>query len=91
MAKLAVTLEVGKESYELGKGLAEFIAAVRQSLADGWQTGSDLPALVSATVSKLVPALQGVDQIKGEWQSDKLAVANAAFVTGSTVIGAFLE
>jgi hypothetical protein len=91
MAKLSVTLEVGKESYELGKGLADFIVAVKQALADGWQPGADLPALIGATVGNLVPALQGVDQIKGEWDSDKMAVANAAFVTGSTVIGAFLE
>lgn len=61
--KVPVTVEVTKEGYELSLGLAKFALAVKQALADGWQPGADMTAMMAAAMTELVPALNGVDQL----------------------------
>jgi len=61
-----VNEKVTKEAYELGMGLNKFVLDMRAALADGWQPGSDLPAVLTATINDLVPAVQGVDQLAAE-------------------------
>lgn len=90
MATVKVEVQCAKECYELGKGLADFAKKLKAALADGWQIGADLPAVLQATMADLVPALNGVDKIGEEFAGDKLAVANAAFVTGAQVLAAVL-
>lgn len=90
MAKLQVTLECAKETYELGKGVGDFVAAVKAALSNGWQAGEDVPAVITAALTCLVPALQGAEKIKDELVADKFGVANAAYVTGQAVIASFL-
>jgi len=77
MAKLKVELEVSKEAYELAQGIDKFVGALQLALADGWQLGTDMPALLSAAFTDLVPAIQGVDQLGDELKEDKAAFVNA--------------
>ena len=37
MSKVTVAVECSKETLELGQGLADFLAALKVALADGWQ------------------------------------------------------
>lgn len=90
MEKVKVELECSKETYELGKGLADFIGAVKAALADGWQLGTDIPVVISAALSTLVPAVDGVTKVKDELLEDKKAFINAAVATGAAVMGAVL-
>ena len=64
--KIPVTVEVTKEGYELALGLAEFGLAAKEALKDGWQMGQDMPALMAAAMLKLIPALNGVEQLGAE-------------------------
>ena len=50
-------IEVPEAADALGEKLANFIKVLDQALEDGWQTGSDLPVILSAAVVELVPAL----------------------------------
>jgi hypothetical protein len=86
MAKQMVQVEVSKEMYELGMGLASVVDAVKQATADGWQPGQDLPAIVVAAIAILPPALQGVDQIKSEIAEDKGAFIAAVALPIAEVI-----
>jgi len=90
METVKVELECSKETYELGKGLADFIGAVKTALADGWQLGTDIPVVISAALSTLVPAVDGVTKVKDELASDKKAFVNAAVATGAAVMNAVL-
>jgi hypothetical protein len=89
--KVQATVEVSKEIYELSTGLAEFIGAVQGALADGWQIGSDLPVVVMATIHKLVPAMQGVEQIGAEFKEDKGAAVLGALVPLVNAIGKLVK
>jgi len=78
--KVTVQVEVSKEAYELGQGVAKFVTATKAALADGWQAGQDLPAVMSSAISDLIPALEGVQQIPDEAQ-DKQALVNALYLS----------
>ena len=78
MAKQTISIEVSKEAYELASGLAAVVRDCRAALADGWQSGTDLPAILLSAVQNLGKAMQGADQIKGEWTDDKAATVMAA-------------
>jgi hypothetical protein len=90
MAKVNVQVEVSKELFEVGKGLADFAKHLKAAVADGWQIGSDLPAVLTAVMADLVPALQGVDKIPAEFAEDKMAFANACTVAGGQIVAAVL-
>lgn len=90
MEKVKVELECSKETYELGKGLADFVSAVKVALADGWQLGSDIPVVISSALSTLVPAVDGVTKVKAELEEDKKAFINAAVATGAAIMNAVL-
>lgn len=91
MATKEVTVKCSKETVEAGLGLAAFIGHMKAALADGWQIGQDLPAVITAALGDLVPALQGAEKIKDEVLEDKVAFANACTVTGSAVVGALIK
>lgn len=90
METVKVELVCSKETYELGKGMADFVAAVKTALADGWQLGTDIPVVVSAALATLVPAIDGVTKVKDELAADKKAFVNAAVATGAAIMNAVL-
>jgi hypothetical protein len=77
MSTIKVQVEVSKELYEAGQGLADFAAAMRLALADGWQVGSDMPVFMSSAMKSLVPALNGISDIDDEIAEDRAAAARA--------------
>jgi hypothetical protein len=76
MAILNVTVDVSKETYELGLGIANLIKQLKVALADGWQMGDDLPVALAAAVA-FVPSLDGFDQIDDEMAQNPVEFANA--------------
>jgi hypothetical protein len=87
---LKVEVTVSKEAYELGQGIAKFHEAIKQALADGWQSGQDIPPIISSAVADLVPAVQGADQVSKE-TDDKQAFANAIYLGLSPVAFAYIK
>jgi len=85
--KVSVEIEVSKEAYELGSGAARFIKAVKDALADGWETGQDLPLVVSALFAEMA-AIEGVDQLDDEYKEDPAAFAKAVMLGLSDIYGA---
>lgn len=82
--KKTISVEVSKEAYELGEGLAKFVVVTKKALADGWQPGSDLPEIMSSAIADLIPALSGVEKIPAEAQ-DQQAFANALYLSLSPI------
>ena len=51
-------VEVPKETHELADGVADIAVAALKATEDGWQSGTDLPVMVTTAVSEL-PAMVG--------------------------------
>jgi hypothetical protein len=68
---MKLEIDVPKETYELADGLVKLIDAVRTALKDGWQPGTDLPAIATSAFAILPPAIAGFDQLGAEFKADK--------------------
>lgn len=81
MEKVKLEVEVAKEAYELGEGLSAMVLAVKDALKDGFQAGQDLPVVISAAVTKLVPAVEGLDKLDDEMKEDAKAFLDAFYLS----------
>lgn len=90
MSQIEVSVPVAKEAYELGLGISDFVQAVKTAVADGWQPGQDIPAILVAAFEKLVPAVQGADQIPSE-MVEKKEFSNAVYLGLSPIIFGFVK
>ena len=72
---MKVEVEVAKEPYELAQGLAKFVAAVKAEIEDngGWSSVDDLPGVISAAVTELLPAVQGMAEVPEEMRGDPVS------------------
>ena len=91
MATVKVTVECSKETLEGGLGVAAFVGHVKAAIADGWQLGTDVPAVVSAALTDLIPAIAGIEKAKDELTEDKVAFANAVTQVGTAIVNALLK
>lgn len=85
MDVVKVELEASKETYELCEGIGAVTKAVKEALADGWQPGTDMPAIITAAITNLVPAMQGVEKIPAEVKHTR-EFANAVYAGLTPVI-----
>ena len=83
-------IEVSKEADELMTGLAKLVTVIKASLADGFQIGSDMPAIVLAAVAELPVAIMGLDQLPAEVTAETPAFIRAAFNGGGEILIAAL-
>jgi hypothetical protein len=90
METKTIEVPVAAATFDLGSHLGKFIAAVKQAVADGWQPGADLPAVISSAVEELVPAVADLQKL-GDEVADKQAFANALFLSLSPVVFGFIE
>lgn len=75
--KLSIQVEVTKEAHEVGEALAELLKNTKAALADGFQIGQDIPAIVMGSMEKLIKGVQGADQLGDEARADL-----EAFISG---------
>jgi hypothetical protein len=59
-------VEVSKEAHELGEAVAKLVLATKQALADGFQVGQDVPAIVMTAFAELPKAIEGLDKLDDE-------------------------
>ena len=77
MAKVSVSVEVSKEAHELAVGVKEVALAVKQALADGFQVGQDIPAVIGVAIGSLSVAVAGVEKLGAEIAEDPAAFSKA--------------
>lgn len=64
-----VEVSVSKEAHELGMAVAALVVAVKKALADGFQPGMDIPAIVMTAFNELPKAIEGLDKLDDEAKS----------------------
>jgi uncharacterized surface anchored protein len=72
-----VEVKVAKETYELSEGVVDFVIECFDALGDGFQMTEDVSKLISAAMTKLIPALEGFDKVDDEYKMDKQAFMSA--------------
>lgn len=71
-----------KEGSELFSCFPKVCVALKSALADGWQPGQDLPAVVMSAVMEFAVGLQGVQKLPEEAKADAPAFAKAGALAG---------
>lgn len=82
---------VPKAAGELAEGLKNLGLSLEKALEDGWQTGQDLPVVVTAVITELLPKLQEVKKLGEEGKLDPVGVAQAFANAGMDIAKAFMQ
>lgn len=91
MAKVSVQAEVSKEAYEAGKALGTLVVKTKEALADGFQIGTDLPAVLTASLADFMTGVDGIDKIGSEAEEDMAAFMRAWMLAGADIAAVFLK
>ena len=59
-----------KELNELGNALKKVIVATKEATADGFQAGTDIPAVLMASYQDLTKAIEGIDKAGSEIKAE---------------------
>jgi hypothetical protein len=62
-----LTLELPKETLEMGEAIQNILIATATALKDGWQPGTDVPVVITATIANLGTAVAGAQNIPAEF------------------------
>ena len=89
--KVSKSVEVSKESDELGQGLVSLVQSVKKALDDGFQAGEDIPAIILENIQSLSKSIEGADKIGDEYKEDPQAFLNAWLLAGSQIAGSFIK
>ena len=82
-------IELPKETCELADGIAKLVVAIKEAMADGWDTTQDVPALITTALAVLPGAIDGFDKIDDELKADKAAFAMAFAFAAKDIFAAF--
>lgn len=80
--KKTISVDVSDKSYDLTQHLCDYIKALKSALADGWQPGTDIPAILQATIAEGYGVIQDVPQLGNEKDEDAVAFAKALAIGG---------
>jgi hypothetical protein len=75
--------EVSKEMHELIQAVVKIIEASKVAMKDGFQAGSDVPAVVMASMPAMMQAIGGIDKLPEEFKEEMLPKAIMALCIGS--------
>jgi len=84
------TIQVPKEADEIFEALVEIVKATKTALADGFQPGQDVPAVVAAAWTKLPAAMQGIEQVPGEVVAHRGALVKSAGCAAGDLVDALI-
>jgi soluble cytochrome b562 len=69
----SIQVEVPAQFADFAHGMAELVKALKGSLADGFQPGTDLPVIVTQAIQNLGPIVQNAQGIAPALKEHKLA------------------
>ncbi len=90
METIKKEIEVPKETSEFTDAIANVAIASKKALDDGFQLGEDLPAIATAALTHLLPAVDGATKIPGEMKENAYKFALAWAASGEMVYNALV-
>ena len=91
MSKVSKTVEVSKSADDLGGGLYNILAAAQKALADGWQPGSDVPAIVVAAAGEIMSMVSAAPGVLTDLAEDKMAFVRGITLRCEDMVGLFVK
>ena len=82
---------VTKEVYELGLALKGMVEATKTALDDGFQAGTDLPAIVLSSVGNLTTAVQGIEKVGDEFKNAPVEAVLGALLPVVDAVKVFVK
>lgn len=70
MPKQVISVEIENSGYELTKAIAAVVGSVKIAMADGWQTGMDLPVVITSAIGQLATLASAVPNIGPDAKED---------------------
>lgn len=91
MSKITVSVEVEEKSYQVAEAIKGLIKSTKDALADGFQPGQDIPAIIGQNLSGLLVAVSDLSSLPGEAAEDTEAFMKAWGLAGLELAGLFLK
>lgn len=85
MEKIEKVVSLPKEWSEVGDALVGVAQAVKAAKADGWQPGTDIPAVVMASMGLLAKALDGAQNLPAEAKESPAGAIKALALAATDV------
>lgn len=89
MALVEVKVNVPEHAHKLAQGIADFIVTSKGCLADGFQAGQDLPVVMTAALTTLVPVIGEFSNLSEELKGSKAEFALAWILAGEKIWKSF--
>jgi len=88
-----IEVEVSQKAYALVKGFSSFIKKVKEEVQDneGFSAVDDLPGILGAAVTDLVPAFDGITTIGEDFKSNKKAFIRGVLIGLDELVQIFVE
>lgn len=80
MNTVKVEFEAPKETHELGLAIAKLMKNYKAAVADGFQVGQDIPAILMGSFNEVMAGIDGVDKVGAEFKADPVNAAMGALV-----------
>lgn len=77
MEKVVVQVEMAKSIDDVLKAVEKIVVESKKALADGFQVGADVPALVASCAGDLLAAISASQHISADWAEDSAACEKA--------------
>lgn len=90
MSTKTVSVSVEDKSYDVGQAVVQIVKAAKDALADGFQPGQDIPAILSAAIAQLVKILGDAPAIPAESGDDLTAFIKSWSLAGLDIAALFL-
>lgn len=83
-------VEVSKEADELAESVYKLVKSSKKHTEDGFQAGTDLPAIVMENLQSLMKGIDGMDKMNAEAKENMVAFINAWTLAGTKIAGLFI-
>lgn len=86
-----VTVKVSSEAHEVAEAISGLVLSTKKALADGFQAGADMPAVLVENMAKLLKAIEGVEKLPAEAKEDVGAFVSAFTVETAKIVSELLK
>jgi hypothetical protein len=91
MSKKMKSIEVSEHADAVMQALQQVVKHIKDALADGWQTGQDLPVILSQSFDDLIVVIGNVKEIPVEAKEDVVAFGKAITDGGWDMAALFIK
>lgn len=90
MSVKTIPVSVSDKTNDLTAHLAQYVAALKTAVSDGWQPGTDIPVILQATITQGYAVAQDFPLLSAEFSENRVAFEKAVAVGAVDILSAAL-